>query len=444
VRKDDATQEAKIYFQVKKSETFETYKKDEAWIRTHKGNPIKWARMDRGGEFMSKEFIKHHKEQGTQSELTVHDSPPQNGVSEQGMRTRAEAMRALLLSSGLLRNLWAEAMSHSVWLQNRTGTRALKGKTPCEMVNGKKPYLGGIQEFGVAAYVKDLRAGKLDPCAQKGRFVGYDGESKGYRIYWPEKWSISIERNVVFNPDDLLTRGDSVVVQDDVLNEGEQGKVIQNEVDGSKDTDIKNDENRENIDKTDLPGTQPIIDQQELIPEPPLTSTKPSRCTEILEEPELNTGRGFRTRPKAGTYARLHKGLPLPNANSAIVEDAEDDIDQGKVNFNVGLEEYMFVVSMGNELTSLDEALSGPHANQWQAAWDKEISRLEGALPGNSSYPLLVFRSSLVPRYSKRKPDRPAKLLNIASGSLQVATSKRRASITTKPSRQLRSCLQFA
>jgi hypothetical protein len=41
--------------------------------------------MDRGGKFMSKEFIKHHEEKGTQRELTVYDSPPQNGVSEHGM-----------------------------------------------------------------------------------------------------------------------------------------------------------------------------------------------------------------------------------------------------------------------------------------------------------------------------------------------------------------------
>jgi hypothetical protein len=84
-RKDDATREVKVYFQALKSETFETYKNDEAWIQTHKGNPIKWARMDRGGEFMSKEFITHHAKMGTQRELTVHDSPPQNGVSERGM-----------------------------------------------------------------------------------------------------------------------------------------------------------------------------------------------------------------------------------------------------------------------------------------------------------------------------------------------------------------------
>jgi len=104
-------------------------------------------------------------------------------------------------------------MLHSVWLQNCSPTQALNGKTPYEMVNGKKPYLGGIQEFGVAAYVKNLKAGKIDPRAQKGCFVGYDSESKGFRIYWPERQTISIEWNVVFNPDNLLMEGDSVIVQ---------------------------------------------------------------------------------------------------------------------------------------------------------------------------------------------------------------------------------------
>jgi hypothetical protein len=55
------------------------------------------------------------------------------------------------------------------------------------MSNGKKPHLANIQEFGAAAYIKDLTAGKLDARAQKGRLVGYDSESKGYRIYWPAK-----------------------------------------------------------------------------------------------------------------------------------------------------------------------------------------------------------------------------------------------------------------
>ena len=38
-----------------------------------------------GGEFLSNKFAQHFKQRGTQRELTVHDSPPQNGVLEHNM-----------------------------------------------------------------------------------------------------------------------------------------------------------------------------------------------------------------------------------------------------------------------------------------------------------------------------------------------------------------------
>ena len=123
----------------------------------------------------------------------------------QAEATQAEATQALLISSGLLKFLWGEAMNHGVWIQNRTPTHALNGKTPYEMVTRRKPNLGGIQEFGIAAYVKDLKVGKLDLCARKGQLVGYNSESKGYRIYWEGERKVSIERKVVFNLKDILT-----------------------------------------------------------------------------------------------------------------------------------------------------------------------------------------------------------------------------------------------
>ena len=52
--------------------------------------------------------------------------------------------------------------------------------------------------------MKDLKAGKLDTRAKEGQFAGYDSESKGYRIYWPEKRLITVKHNVVFNQDDVL------------------------------------------------------------------------------------------------------------------------------------------------------------------------------------------------------------------------------------------------
>lgn len=119
-RIDDATRQTKLYFQDKKSETFESYKKDEAYIYTQSGNRIKISHSDRGGEFLSSQLINHQDMKGMKRELTVHDSPPQNGVSERGMRTRAKQARALLISSGLPRYLWEEAMKHSAWIQDRT------------------------------------------------------------------------------------------------------------------------------------------------------------------------------------------------------------------------------------------------------------------------------------------------------------------------------------
>ena len=100
-------------------------------------------------------------------------------------------------------------------------------KTPYKMQHGKKPYLAGIQEFGTAAYMKDLDAGKLDPKARVGRFVGYNSESKGYRIYWPKQKSISVERDVVFNANNVTLEDKNVPIPVDALAEGERDKVIQ-------------------------------------------------------------------------------------------------------------------------------------------------------------------------------------------------------------------------
>ena len=142
-------------------------------------------------------------------------------------------------------------MRYTTWLQNRSPARALDRKTPYEMVKNKKPHLGGIQEFGVAAYMKDLKAGKLDACVQLGRFVGYDTESKGYRIYWPAKRSVTIECNVVFkkkkkNEKDIHTSDGTITLSGGVQSEGEREKIIHYP-----------ENTEENLEKNPVSGEQP-------------------------------------------------------------------------------------------------------------------------------------------------------------------------------------------
>jgi len=95
------------------------------------------------------------------------------------------------------------------------------------MRHKSKPYLCGIQEFEAAAYVKDLKAGKLDACTQQGRFMGYDSKCKGYRIYWPTKRSITVKLNVVFSGNDIQATESSTTFSVGVQSERERDKVIQ-------------------------------------------------------------------------------------------------------------------------------------------------------------------------------------------------------------------------
>ena len=239
---DDATHESKLYFQDKKSQTFDSYKTNEAYIETQTSHQIKVVHSDQGGEFLSDAMVNHQNQKGTVRELPVHDSPPQNGVSKRGMQTRAEQAQALLISSGLPRFLWEEAMNYSNWLQNHTPACANKGKTLYKLRHKKKPNLAGIQEFSVTAYVKDLKAGKLDAQAKVGKFVGYDTESKGYHIYWPTKRSVTVEWNIVFNSDNVPNIPESAVIQDDAQSEGESQKIIQapsNNLNSTKNPDDK-------------------------------------------------------------------------------------------------------------------------------------------------------------------------------------------------------------
>jgi hypothetical protein len=87
---DHHSHEERVYFLKRKSETFDRYKKYEAWVRVQRGAMIKIFGSDRGGEFTSAEFNDHLEKAGTVRHLTVHDSPQLNGGPERGNRTNMD------------------------------------------------------------------------------------------------------------------------------------------------------------------------------------------------------------------------------------------------------------------------------------------------------------------------------------------------------------------
>ncbi|RDB27836.1 Retrovirus-related Pol polyprotein from transposon TNT 1-94 [Hypsizygus marmoreus] len=390
---DKYSHEEYVDFLRRKSDTFAHYKEYEAWVKTQCNTPIVIYGCDRGGEFMSKEFSEHLKQAGTVRHLTVHDSPQSNGAAERANRTHVEGARTMMIAAGLPKYLWAEAIRHHVWLRNRTPTSALPGNiTPYERATTKKPNLSMVQEWGAVAYVKRRSAGKLEPKIDEGHFVGIDDESKGYRIYWPKKRSVTVERDVYFNKDAALN-------PDNVQIEGEWDLPSNPDVPQASDSQS---------------DTSPSLVKPEIVTEKPPAPAIVDRSVENVEKPAENlqkspkiiadnsqsedvpptTAPHLRTRRNSlqglpqydeNQYGRGHRRKPAKNANfseNAFVVDAAGLLDPSEVEIDDFGPEWVHEAIESAMLASEDEppvkdALSGGEKQEWSDAIEAELAQIE-------------------------------------------------------------------
>ena len=200
---DDFTRMTWVYFMQQKSQVFDIFKKFKSRVEKQSGHYIKTIRSDRGKEYTSNEFNKFCEDEGMEHQLTVGYAPEQNGVSERKNRTVMEAARAMLLEKGLPKRFWAEAVSTAVYLLNRCPTKAVQNKTPIEAWSGRKPSAKHLKVFGCICYshIPKEKRGKLDEKTEKGIFLGYSTQSKGYRVYSLETNKLIISRDVKFDED---------------------------------------------------------------------------------------------------------------------------------------------------------------------------------------------------------------------------------------------------
>jgi hypothetical protein len=112
-----------------------------------------------------------------------------------------EWVHVILHHSQLPKFLWGEAIHFIVWLKNHTTTQALGKIIPFEQLYGSKPDLSGIPEWGQCVWVHQDSGSKLDGCAAKARWIGFDTNSThAHRVYWQGKNSVSVECNIKFSP----------------------------------------------------------------------------------------------------------------------------------------------------------------------------------------------------------------------------------------------------
>jgi hypothetical protein len=109
--------------------------------------------------------------------------------------------RALLKQRGMPTVFWGEVVVMTVYILNRSPTKALNGRTRYEAWHGRKPAVSHLRVFGCLMFSKELgHIGKLDDRSTPGVFIGYTEGSKAYHILDPEIQRVRTTRNVVLDP----------------------------------------------------------------------------------------------------------------------------------------------------------------------------------------------------------------------------------------------------
>ena len=108
--------------------------------------------------------------------------------------------RSLLKSMGVPGEFWGEAVSTAVYLLNRAPTKSIIGKTPYEAYYNRKPTVDHFRIFGCVGHVKDVtpHLSKLADRSKPMVFIGYDSNTKGYRMFDPKSKRVVVTRDVVF------------------------------------------------------------------------------------------------------------------------------------------------------------------------------------------------------------------------------------------------------
>jgi hypothetical protein len=112
---------------------------------------------------------------------------------------------------------WSEAVNTACHAINRVYLHSLLKKTSYELLTGNKPNVSYFQVFGSKCYilVKKGRNSKFAPKAVEGFLLGYDSNTKAYRVFNKSSGLVEVSSDVVFDETNGSPR-EQVVDLDDV------------------------------------------------------------------------------------------------------------------------------------------------------------------------------------------------------------------------------------
>ncbi|GJW83660.1 retrovirus-related pol polyprotein from transposon TNT 1-94 [Tanacetum coccineum] len=163
-----------------KTEAFDQFEIFSRKIQNQLGCLIVSIRTDHGREFDNEvQFGEFCNANGITHNFSAPRTPQSNGVVERKNRTLQEMSRIMLNEQSLPQKFWCNAVDTSTYILNQILIRAILGKTPYELLRGRKPTLDYFRVFGSKCFILNTKdyLTKFDPKSYEGVFLGFPAQS---------------------------------------------------------------------------------------------------------------------------------------------------------------------------------------------------------------------------------------------------------------------------
>ncbi|GJX36990.1 retrovirus-related pol polyprotein from transposon TNT 1-94 [Tanacetum coccineum] len=154
------------------------------------------------GEFDNEvQFRKYCDLNGISYNFSSPRTPQSNRVVERKNHTLQEMSMTMLNEQSIPHKFWCNAVDTSTYIINRISIGHILGKTPYELLRGRKPNLNYFKVFGSKCFslnTKDYLT-KFDSKSYEGVFLGYSKNSKAYIILNKQTMKVKASFNVTFD-----------------------------------------------------------------------------------------------------------------------------------------------------------------------------------------------------------------------------------------------------
>jgi hypothetical protein len=120
---------------------------------------------------------------------------------ERKNRTLLDMARTMLDEYKTSDRFWAEAVNTACYAINRLNLHRILKKTSYELITGKKPNVSYFRVFGSKCFIliKRSRKSKFAPKVVEGFLLGYDSNTRAYRVFNKSSGQVEVSCDIVFD-----------------------------------------------------------------------------------------------------------------------------------------------------------------------------------------------------------------------------------------------------